>query len=83
MSQTGSEKSDFIETVRLVLADQHGITRGKAQVGDAIFSSLKNGCTMTTTLLGKDTSHRTVFPVWSAGAGLGLDAMTGGGDSSS
>jgi len=35
---------------------------------------------MTSSLLAKDTSHRTVFPVFSAGAGLDLPAMQGVGN---
>ena len=35
---------------------------------------------MTSTLLAKDTSHRTVFPVFSAGGGMGLDEMEGAGN---
>ena len=35
---------------------------------------------MTTTLLAKDTSHRTVFPVFTPGGGFGMPEMQGGGD---
>ena len=41
---------------------------------------MRAGVTMTTTLLAKDTSHRTVFPVFTAGGGLGLTEMEGAGD---
>ena len=41
---------------------------------------MANGCTMTSTLLTKDTSHRTVFPAWSADGGLGMPEMSGAGD---
>ena len=39
---------------------------------------MRNGCTATTTLLAKDTSHRTVFPVFTAGGGFGMPEMEGG-----
>lgn len=35
---------------------------------------------MVTTLLAKDTSHKTVFPWFTEGGGFGMDEMTGGGD---
>ena len=35
---------------------------------------------MTTTLLAKDTSHRSVFPVFTAGGGFGMPEMEGGAD---
>ena len=41
---------------------------------------MRNGVTATTTLLAKDTSHRTVFPVFTAGGGFGMPEMEGGGD---
>ncbi len=69
-----------IETVRLAFADQHGVLRGKTLMAAQASSFLKNGCAMTSTLLAKDTSHRTVFPVWQSGAGLGLPQMEGAGD---
>ena len=42
--------------------------------------ALADGVAFTTTLLAKDTSHRTVFPVFTRGGGFGLDAMQGGAD---
>ena len=56
--------------VRLSFADQHGILRGKTLVAGEIDAALKNGVGFTTTMLLKDTSHRTVFPVWHAGRRL-------------
>ena len=69
-----------LEIVRLSFADQHGILRGKSLIADSLSSAMRNGCTMTTTLLAKDTSHRTVYPVWTAGGGFEMDEMTGAGD---
>ena len=69
-----------LDVVRLSFADQHGILRGKTLVAGEIPGAMRNGCTMTTTLLAKDTSHRTVYPVFTEGGGFGMDEMTGGGD---
>jgi glutamine synthetase len=53
--------------------------RSSAPSSEAI-KALRSGVTMTTTLLAKDTSHKTVFPVFSEGGGLGLPEMQGAGD---
>ena len=41
---------------------------------------MRAGVTMTSTLLAKDTSHRTVFSVFAEGGGMGLDEMEGAGN---
>ncbi|MFT4247854.1 MAG: glutamine synthetase family protein [Pseudomonas sp.] len=69
-----------LKTVRLSFVDQHGVLRGKTIVAELLASVLRNGCSLTTTLLAKDTSHRTVYPVWSSGGGLGMAEMTGATD---
>lgn len=69
-----------VEVVRFVFADQHGLTRGKGIMAAAVPGMLVNGCTMTSTLILKDTSHRTVMPVWQAGAGLGNPRLAGAAD---
>ena len=43
-------------------------------------AALESGCTITTTMLAKDTSHRTVFPVFTAGGGFGMREMEGAAD---
>jgi glutamine synthetase len=58
-------RSEGIETVRVLFADQHGILRGKTIVADAFDSLFSAGLNVPSTLLLKDTSHRTAFPVWS------------------
>ena len=73
-------KEKGIELVRFVFPDQHGILRGKAVVADAVPQAMRNGVALTTTLLVKDTSHKTVFPVWSQGAGLDMAEMMNAGD---
>jgi glutamine synthetase len=69
-----------IEIVRFSFADQHGILRGKSIVVDGSPLVMQNGCTITTTLLAKDTAHKTVFPVFTAGGGFGMPEMAGAGD---
>lgn len=69
-----------IEMVRLSFADQHGVLRGKALVANEAAKALSRGCMITTTMLAKDTSHRTVFPVFTAGGGFGMREMQGAAD---
>lgn len=72
--------ADGIETVRLVFADQHGILRGKTLVAEALEAALTSGIGVPSTLLLKDTSHRTVFPVWDAGLEVADLPLGGAGD---
>jgi glutamine synthetase len=69
-----------LEVVRFSFADQHGILRGKTVVAADAARVMRNGCPITTTLIAKDTSHRTVFPVFTPGGGFGMPEMEGGGD---
>ncbi len=69
-----------VETVRVLFADQHGVLRGKTIVADAIAAAFTSGISLPSSLLLKDTSHRTVFPVWSEDAGIGSGLMQGAGD---
>ncbi|HEY2758880.1 MAG TPA: glutamine synthetase family protein [Pseudolabrys sp.] len=73
-------KADNLELVRFSFADQHGVLRGKTLLADDAISALRAGVSMTTTLLAKDTSHRSVFPVFTAGGGFGMAEMQGGAD---
>jgi glutamine synthetase len=73
-------ETDGIQLVRLSFPDLHGILRGKALLPAAMPSALSEGCAVTSTLLLKDTSHRTVMPVFSPGAGIGLPRLQGASD---
>jgi glutamine synthetase len=73
-------KRHKLELVRFAFCDQHGILRGKTLVASEAPRAMRSGVTMTSTLLAKDTSHRTVFPVFAAGGGLGLREMQGAGN---
>src|SRR5260370_19169112 len=66
-----------LEVIRLSFPDQHGILRGKTLVAGEAIASLESGCSITTTMLAKDTSHPTVFPVVPSGGGFGMKEMEG------
>jgi glutamine synthetase len=69
-----------LEVVRVAFPDQHGLLRGKTLMAAETANALRNGCSITSSLFAKDTANRTVFPVWTAGGGLGLEAFEGAGD---
>jgi glutamine synthetase len=69
-----------IQTVRLSFVDQHGILRGKTIVAERLPAAFKNGWGLASTLLLKDTSHRTAWPVWSEGTGGDSAGLTGAAD---
>lgn len=69
-----------LSVIRFSFADQHGILRGKTVVAEELGSAMRSGVGFTTTLLAKDTSHRTVFPVFTKGGGFGLEEMQGAAD---
>ncbi|QDF96365.1 glutamine synthetase [Azoarcus sp. DD4] len=72
--------AEGLELVRFAFPDQHGVLRGKTLVAEAAKDALRDGVNMTTTLLAKDTSHKTVFPVFSTGGGFDFPGMQGGAD---
>ncbi len=69
-----------VEVVRFVFPDQHGVLRGKSLVAEEALSVLRDGVKITSTLLAKDTSHKTVFPVFTRGGGFEFEGMQGGAD---
>jgi glutamine synthetase len=69
-----------IETVRFSFADQHGLLRSKSIAAAEVPSALKNGVGFPSSLLAKDTSNKTVFPVFTPGAGLGMPELEGAAD---
>jgi glutamine synthetase len=73
-------KKEKLEVVRFSFADQHGVLRGKALLASEASGAMRSGVTMTTTLLAKDTAHRTVYPVFTPGGGFAMEQMQGGGD---
>jgi len=69
-----------LKAVRFSFADQHGILRGKTLAAAEVRGALAGGVTMTSTLLLKDTSHRTVFPAFTPGGGVGMAELEGAAD---
>ena len=53
--------------VRFAFADPHGVVRGKTLVAAEAVRALRSGVTCTVTMLLKDLSGRTAFPIFRAG----------------
>lgn len=62
-------REERLELVRFAWPDLHGVLRGKTLTADAAVGALSSGVKMVGTLLLKDTSHRTAYPVFQPGAG--------------
>jgi glutamine synthetase len=73
-------KKRKLELIRFAFADQHGVLRGKTVVAADAAALMRSGVTMTTTLLAKDTAHKTAFPVFTPGGGFGMEEMQGAAD---
>ena len=73
-------ESRNLRTIRFSFADQHGVLRGKTLAASEAKTALERGVTVTSTLLLKDTSHRTVFPAFTPGGGLGMPELQGAAD---
>ncbi len=73
-------KLDGLKAVRFSFADQHGILRGKTLAVSEVKAALERGVTITSTLLLKDTAHKTVFPAFTPGGGVGMAEMQGAAD---
>jgi glutamine synthetase len=73
-------KKHKLELVRFSFADQHGVLRGKTVLAEDAPGLMQAGVTMTTTLLAKDTAHKTAFPVFTPGGGFAMAEMQGAGD---
>ncbi|MGH8687090.1 MAG: glutamine synthetase family protein [Burkholderiales bacterium] len=69
-----------LEAVRFAFADQHGLLRSKTIAAAELPAALKSGVGFPSSLLAKDTSNKTVFPVFSAGAGFGMPELEGAAD---
>lgn len=69
-----------IEMVRFSFVDQHGILRGKTIARAGVPAAMRSGVTVPSSLLLKDTSGQSVFSVFSADTGVGVDGFSGAGD---
>jgi glutamine synthetase len=73
-------KRNKLELVRFSFADQHGVLRGKTVIAEDAPGMMQSGVTMTTTLIAKDTAHKTAYPVFTPGGGFDMPEMQGAGD---
>lgn len=73
-------RSEGLELVRFAWADLHGVLRGKTLLADAAIQALRNGVGMVSTLLLKDSSHRTVYPVFEGEGQAAPRGFSGAGD---
>ncbi len=69
-----------LRAVRFSFADQHGVLRGKTLAAAEVRGARERGVTITSTLLLKDSSHRTVFPAFTPGGGVGMPELQGAAD---
>jgi glutamine synthetase len=72
--------ADKLDLVRFSFADQHGLLRGKTLVAGEAAQAMRNGVGIASTLLLKDTAHRTAFPVFAAGDDPLLAGLRGASD---
>jgi glutamine synthetase len=73
-------ESGGMSVVRLVFADQHGLLRGKTVTVGELPNVLRDGTGIASSLLAKDTSGRTVFPLFTKETPLGLPELRGAAD---
>jgi glutamine synthetase len=73
-------ESGGITVVRVVFADQHGLLRGKTVTVGELPNVLRDGTGIASSLLAKDTSGRTVFPLFTKETPLGLPELRGAAD---
>ncbi|WP_262060240.1 glutamine synthetase family protein [Streptomyces sp. STR69] len=73
-------ESGGMTVVRLVFADQHGLLRGKTVTVGELPNVLRDGTGIASSLLAKDTSGRTVFPLFTKETPLGLPELRGAAD---
>ena len=66
--------------VRFAFVDAHGVLRGKTLVVEEAAAVLQTGVNATTTLLMKDLSGKTAFPVFATEGGFGIPALRGAAD---
>ncbi len=71
---------EHLGVVRLAFADAHGVLRGKTLVAGEAARVMADGVRATTTLLMKDLSGKTAFPVFGPDAGFDDPALQGAAD---
>ena len=73
-------EKDGLEVVRFAFVDLHGLLRSKSIAAAEVPAALEHGVGFPSSLLAKDTSNKTVFPVFTPGAGLGMPEFESAGD---
>jgi glutamine synthetase len=66
-----------LRTVRLVLADQHGVARSKHVSGAGAIAAMHNGADFSGAIYSLDTGNRVFPPAFVQGGGFGIDEFTG------
>ena len=62
-----AERIAKLGVVRFAFSDAHGVVRGKTLIADEAARALRAGVTCTVTMLLKDLSGRTAFPIFEPG----------------
>ena len=66
-----------MRTVRLAVADQHGVPRAKSLSPAAAIAALSNGLDFSGAIYSLDTGNNVFVPPFAAGGGFGIDEFTG------
>lgn len=66
-----------LQTVRLIVVDQHGMPRGKALAPEVAIAAMKNGLDFSGAIYSLDTGNQVFVPAFAAGGGFGIDEFTG------
>jgi glutamine synthetase len=72
--------SQGLELVRVAWCDLHGVTHSKTLTAEAAVRAMSDGVGMVGTLMLKDTSDRTAFPVFERGGAGSLPGFAGAGN---
>jgi glutamine synthetase len=70
-------QTGLIDTIRFAFADQHGLVRGKTILARHASTFFRTGVSVVSTLLLKDSSHHTIYPVFQRNAGMGKSTAAG------
>lgn len=79
-SLLGEVRTRGLRAVRFAFVDHHGLVRVKTLSACAVESSMRAGVRMVGTLLLKDSSNRTAWPVFAEGGAPGDAALAGASD---
>ncbi len=70
-------RTNRLRTVRLAVADQHGILRTRALSADAAIAAFGNGLDFSGAIYSLDTGNHVFVPPFAAGGGFGIPELTG------